>query len=184
MPRGVDFSSTLAAARTGEQWAMAALYRAFQPSVLRYLHAQEPRDAEDLASEVWLDVGPGLARFDGTEGDLRCWIFTIARRRLIDHRRARTRRRTDPVAPETFALRADESENPGRFEGDQALSCLSQLPQEWAEIILLRVVAGLDSNDVAAVTGRKPGTVRVIQKRALERLAELLSSDRDGVVTP
>jgi DNA-directed RNA polymerase specialized sigma24 family protein len=45
------------------------------------------------------------------------------------------------------------------------------------------VVGELDSAEVAAVTGRKAGTVRVIQKRALERLAELLSVDREKAVT-
>jgi DNA-directed RNA polymerase specialized sigma24 family protein len=45
------------------------------------------------------------------------------------------------------------------------------------------VVGGLDSAEVAAITGRKAGTVRVIQKRALEQLAELLSSDREKAVT-
>jgi DNA-directed RNA polymerase specialized sigma24 family protein len=47
----------------------------------------------------------------------------------------------------------------------------------------LRVVAGLDSYEVAAVTGRKPGTVRVMQKRALERLAELVSLEERSAVT-
>jgi RNA polymerase sigma-70 factor (ECF subfamily) len=55
------------------------------------------------------------------------------------------------------------------------------LPPAQAEIVLLRVVAGFDSYEVAAVTGRKPGTVRVMQKRALERLAELVPS-RQGVL--
>jgi RNA polymerase sigma-70 factor (ECF subfamily) len=60
---------------------------------------------------------------------------------------------------------------------------LATLPPDQAEILLLRVVGGLDSYEVARVTGKKPGTVRVIQKRALERLAEILTADTDGVVT-
>ena len=60
---------------------------------------------------------------------------------------------------------------------------LAALPPAQAEIVLLRVVGGLDSYEVAAVTGRKPGTVRVMQKRALERLAELMSFDAEVHVT-
>ena len=41
----------------------------------------------------------------------------------------------------------------------------------------------LDSNEVALVMGKKPGTVRVIQKRALEQLATLLAAHAEGVVT-
>jgi RNA polymerase sigma-70 factor, ECF subfamily len=183
MPFGQDFASTLASAQRGDQEALAHLYRAFQPRTLRYLLAQEPKDGEDLASEVWLDVGAGLNRFEGGESDLLCWIFTIARRRLIDHRRARARRQTVSVSIESLALPSDEFDPGPSLEHGEALSCLGMLPREWAEIVLLRVVGGLDSAEVAAVTGRKAGTVRVIQKRALERLAELLSMEREKAVT-
>lgn len=183
MSSGQDFASTLTAARRGDRRALTDLYRAFQPRILRYLLTQEPTDGEDLASEVWLDIAAGLNRFEGTESDLLCWIFTIARRRLIDHRRARTRRRTDPVRVEALALRSEEFDPTGSLEDEEALSCLGTLPREWAEIVLLRVVGGLDSAEVAAVTGRKAGTVRVIQKRALEQLAELLSVEREKAVT-
>ena len=181
MSVGPEFASALAAARSGEEWALSLLYRSLQPSVLRYLVAQESQEGEDLASEVWLDVAAGLTRFEGTETDFKRWAFTIASRRLIDHRRARARRRTQPVAVGTLDSRF-QSEPFEPLDG-AALSCLRSLPPEWAEIVLLRVVGGLDSYEVAAVTGRKPGTVRVIQKRALERLAELLLAEREGAVT-
>ena len=183
MSFGQGFASTLAAAQQGDQQALADLYCAFQPRVLRYLLAQEPKDGEDLASEVWLDVGAALDRFEGAESDLLSWIFTIARRRLIDHRRARARRRTNPVSAEALVRPSHDSDLIRPLEQGEALSSLSMLPRDWGEIVLLRVVAGLDSNEVATVTGRKPGTVRVIQKRALERLAEILASNREGAVT-
>jgi RNA polymerase sigma-70 factor, ECF subfamily len=183
MSFGRDFASTLTAARRGDQRALTSLYQAFQPRILRYLLTQEPKDGEDLASDVWLDIAAGLNRFEGTESDLLCWIFTIARRRLIDYRRTRARRRTDPVSVEALALRSEEFDPTRSLEDEEALSCLGMLPREWAEIVLLRVVGELDSAEVAAVTGRKAGTVRVIQKRALEQLAELLSMDREKAVT-
>ena len=67
--------------------------------------------------------------------------------------------------------------------GDEALACLAALPSAYAEIVLLRVVGDFDSNEVAKIVGKKPGTVRVMQKRALERLAELLTESSTGVVT-
>ena len=132
MSLGQDFASTLAAARRGDRRALTDLYRAFQPRILRYLLTQEPKEGEDLASEVWLDVGAGLNRFEGTESDLLCWIFTIARRRLIDHRRARARRRTDPVNIETLGLPSQEFDPTSELEYGEALSCLGLLPREWA----------------------------------------------------
>jgi RNA polymerase sigma-70 factor, ECF subfamily len=184
MHPGTQFESVLVAARAGAEWALTSLYREFHPPLLRYLRAQEPAEAEDLASDVWLDAAPGLARFDGDESAFRAWLFTIARRRLIDLRRRRARRRTAAVPLELLADRPDPAEPFSAVDTDGALACLAALPSELAEIVLLRVVAGLDSHEVAAVTGRKPGTVRVMQKRALERLAALIPADSRSAVTP
>jgi RNA polymerase sigma-70 factor (ECF subfamily) len=177
------FESVLAAAQTGADWALTNLYRKLHPSLLGFLVAQEPADGEDLASEVWLDVAHGLSRFEGDESAFRCWLFTIARRRLIDLHRTRARRRTAPVPLEELIDRPDPGDAFAGVESGAALACLAALPPAQAEIVLLRVVAGLDSYEVAAVTGRKPGTVRVMQKRALERLAALVSTEPRSPVT-
>src|SRR3954447_22348320 len=106
MPIGPTFDDVLAAARTGADWAIAILYRALTPPLLRYLHAQHPDAAEDIASEVWLAAATNLASFSGDEARLRSRVFTIARRRAIDHGRKRARRRTDVVINATFDERA------------------------------------------------------------------------------
>jgi RNA polymerase sigma-70 factor, ECF subfamily len=179
---GTQFECLLPAAQGGADWALTALYRDLQPPLLRYLSAQEPAEGEDLASEVWLDVARGLPRFEGDESGFRSWVFTIARRRLVDFRRRRARRRSDRLALDQLAERPDPQDAFSTVETGGVLACLAALSREQAEIVLLRVLGGLDSNEVAAVTGKKPGTVRVLQKRALERLAELISEEsRTGV---
>jgi RNA polymerase sigma-70 factor (ECF subfamily) len=176
-----QFEAVIAAAKTGVDWAITALYREFGPGLLRYLRAQAPAEAEDLASEVWMNVAAGLGRFDGDETAFRCWLFTIARRRLVDCRRREQRRRTmlssleptgasDGVDPEAQALIATESE--------AALARIASLPPDQAEVVLLRVVAGLEVEEVASILGKKAGAVRVLQHRALKRLAARLMSER------
>jgi len=86
------FENTLSAAQAGEEWALTVLYRSLQPGLLAYLRSQRRNDAEDLASETWIAAARGLRRFRGDESDLRRWIFTIARRRLLDLRRDEGRR--------------------------------------------------------------------------------------------
>lgn len=183
MPPGTSFSSVLTAAKTGAEWALASLYADFQPRLLRYFRAQAPSEADDLAAESWIDAARGLKRFDGDESAFGRWLFTIAHRRLVDLRRKNGKRREEPlgadalsslVAPSDWAPDPDETE---------ALVCLARLPAAYAEIVLLRVVGGFDSNEVAQIVGRKAGTVRVMQKRALERLAELLAESSSKVVT-
>ena len=66
--------------------------------------------------------------------------------------------------------------------GDEAVrKIVALLPPDQAEIVLLRVVGGLPVEEVAAITGRRPGTVRVLQHRALRRLAERLERPLNGV---
>ena len=64
-----QFETILAAAKSGDEWAITALYRELHPSVLRYLRAQAPKDGDDLASQVWVDAAAALVRFTGDESD-------------------------------------------------------------------------------------------------------------------
>ena len=54
---------------------------------------------------------------------------------------------------------------------------MAQLSEEQAEVILLRVVADLPVAEVARITGRTAGAVRVMQHRALRKLAEIFSEE-------
>ena len=105
-------------------------------------------------------------------------MFTIARRRLIGTWRQEGRRRTSPAPVETFAGRpgADETETAalnGSVAQEAVNALVAGLPPDQAEVVLLRVVAGLDVAQVAEILGKRPGTVRVLQHRALRRLAQL-----------
>jgi RNA polymerase sigma-70 factor, ECF subfamily len=186
-PLDEHFASILAAAKAGDERAITALYRALQPSLLRYLRAQAPVEAEDLASEVWADAASGLSRFDGNEQGFRRWLFTIARRRLIDLRRRASRR---PVTwrPLADVLEACDAADPElqvlvATETEAAIARIGELPPDQAEVVLLRVLGGLDVESVAAILGKKPGAVRVLQHRALTRLAEQLTHERQRGVT-
>jgi RNA polymerase sigma-70 factor (ECF subfamily) len=190
---GDQFKGILTAAQDGGEWAVAILYRWLHPALVSYLRGRAGDEAEDLASETWIAVARGLPSFSGGEPAFRSWVFTIAHRRLIDHHRATARR------PRTRTLHAVEGDNhDGPIElragddpagevldavaGDEAVRrIVALLPRDQAEIVLLRVVGGLAVEDVAAITGRRPGTVRVLQHRALRRLADRLELPVDGV---
>lgn len=184
MSRSEAFASTLAAAQAGAEWAVADLYRAHNPRVLRYLRAQEPREFADIASDTWLDAARNLHTFTGDEDAFAGWLFTITRRRLTDHRRKRRRRPVDP-APDTafvglISASAETAALSGALGDQDSRRIVELLPPDQAEVVLLRVVAGLDVDVVATMTGRRPGTVRVMQHRALKRLAKELDSRRNA----
>lgn len=169
------FDEVLSAARVGDVAALGEMYRFYQPSLVRYLRANAPDAADDLASETWLDVAGGLERFKGDESDFRRWLFTIARRRLLDDRRRILRRRTDPTDASRLERNdpaADtEAEALGRIDSAAAVRRIMELSPEQAEVVLLRVVGGLSAEDVASILDKSPGNIRVIQHRALTQLA-------------
>ena len=175
MTIGADFPIVLAAAQRGENDAITVLYRALNPLLLRYFKANATRVAEDLTQEVWLSAAPRLHTFEGDEHQFRTWMFTVARRRLVDHWRAAGRRvsevqaEVDPVA----VVGADPS---ARVEGEDAIAELTAgLNEEQREVILLRVVAGLSVEEVAELVDKSPGAVRVIQHRAVRKAAARLN---------
>jgi RNA polymerase sigma-70 factor (ECF subfamily) len=179
-----EFGSLLRSARAGDEQAYGALWRRHHARVLRYLTVLAGRDAaEDIASETWLDVARSLGRFEGDEDDFRRWLFTIARRRMIDARRAQSRRpmvvglddRIDPVAPESGPAEVAEAASATA----EALALIASLKPEQAEIVALRVIGGLDVPAVAALVGKSAGAVRVASHRGLRVLADRMAAEEE-----
>jgi RNA polymerase sigma-70 factor (ECF subfamily) len=174
-----DLTAALHAARTGDEDAFVTLWRALHPPLLRYLRVRGDDGPEDLASETWMHALRGLETFVGDARDFRAWLFTIARNRAVDAGRARTRRPAVPVADVT-ELHQDPHRQTAPSAEDlaldndgtaRALRLVATLPPVQAEMVMLRVVAGLDVADVAEILDKKPGTVRVTVHRALQTLA-------------
>jgi RNA polymerase sigma-70 factor, ECF subfamily len=188
---GEEFDAVLDAAASGDERAFAILWRDLQPALLRYLRVVAQAASEDLASETWLEVARGLGRFKGNETGFRSWVFTVARHRMLDWRRREARHPTMPMPPD------EVPERPGPGDAADivleaistraALALIAELPHDQAEVVTLRVVAGLDVTQVADIVGKRPGAVRVLAHRGLRRLAERLGADlstsRRGGVT-
>lgn len=153
---------------------MADLYRELNPPLLRYLAHRIPVAAEDSASECWLAAAKALAAFEGDGEDFRAWLFGVARRQIANFWRQHHR------GPAVVGA-AHLVEVPSPDAGETVVDALSTqaaidklvrvLPEDQAEIVLLRVVAGLGVGQVAALLNKRPGAVRVAQHRALRRLA-------------
>ena len=184
---GAAFGVVLARAQARDEAAFACLFRDVQPALLRYLRVITP-EAEDVAGDTWLQVVRGLAGFSGGEEAFRAWLFTIARHRAADAGRSRARRPAVPlgVSEEAPALAAGQPLVPDpadlALDGISAravVALIATLPRDQAEVVMLRVVAGLEVADVARIVGKSPGAVRVAAHRALRRLAGRL--ERAGV---
>jgi RNA polymerase sigma-70 factor, ECF subfamily len=167
-----DLAEALKAAADGDEAGFAALWRALQPALLRYLRVVVGDAAEDVASETWLQASRDLSRFDGGSTAFRGWLFRVARNRAIDERRRAARRRDDPAGSPSRSEAPDAGADAMESMGTAwALRIIATLPPDQAEAVTLRVVAGLDVATTAQVLGKRPGSVRVATMRGLRRLA-------------
>ncbi|GIF37585.1 RNA polymerase sigma factor [Actinoplanes xinjiangensis] len=175
-PEGLD--DVVQAAQQGDEEAFRLLYRTQQPALLRYLRVLVAEDAEDVASEAWLQIARDLRTFSGDWDGFRGWTATIARHRAMDLLRAR-RRRPQVSAPVEYLteLSAGDDTADRAMElvtTDAALALIATLPPEQAEAVMLRVVVGLDATTTGRILGRRAGAVRTAAYRGLRQLAARL----------
>lgn len=175
-----DLDAMVSAAHAGGRDAFAQLWEALHPALLRYFRARIGwRDAEDVASEVWLGAARNLGIFQGDGEAFRRWLFTIGHRRMVDELR-RNHRHPTTTAPRDAAREIAEPATTHLEEIDRAIALVRRLPTAQADAVLLRVVADLDVACVAELMGRSEGAIRLLTHRGLHRLAEG-GLHRDGV---
>jgi RNA polymerase sigma-70 factor (ECF subfamily) len=179
-----ELGEAVARAQEGDEAAFAVAYRIVQPGLLGYLRGIVGDDAEDVASDAWLEVARDLGRFKGDGAGFRGWSATIARHRALDHlRRQRVRPRGTALEQDVLDLPGPHSTHDQALESlstERALELVRGLPPDQAEAVLLRVVVGLDGPAAARVLGKRPGAVRTAAHRGLKRLARQLGVTDDG----
>lgn len=149
------------------------VYRRLAPAVLGYLRGQRVPDPEDLLGEVFLQVARSLPRFRGADDDLRPWVFTIARNRVVDDARRRARRPRLAGDPHGLLAGVPAAPDPTGLDPD-LLDALGRLTPEQREVIVLRFIADLSLDEVAKITKRSVGAVKSMQLRGLEQLTRTL----------
>jgi RNA polymerase sigma-70 factor (ECF subfamily) len=158
--------------------AFASLYRHYLPPVYYYLLSKvgNRNEAEDLASQVFLDVLEGLKDYRH-QGHFAAWLFTIARNRAVDHYR-----RNPELSLEHAHDVADPMLDPllqiAHREDLVGLARLvSGLGQEEKELLRLRFAAGLHFGEIAKLLKRKESAVKMAYYRLLARMQKHLEAD-------
>jgi RNA polymerase sigma-70 factor (ECF subfamily) len=177
----IELEVAIESAKQGNDQGIVTLFRSFNPQLLRFLKNQAPNQYEDIASETWLAIAKGIANFNGNPHDFRSWMFSIARRKLVDHYRTAGKSK---IAFENLRTRfsQEQSLNEADSSSEAAISNLSaesaieelvnQLPPHHAEVLLLRILGELSVEEVAKIVEKSPEAVRVIQYRALNSLSK------------
>jgi RNA polymerase sigma-70 factor, ECF subfamily len=164
----------------GDAAAFGALYDRYVAAVYRYVYyrVRNDMDAEDLVSDVFMRALRAIPRYEPRVAFL-AWLYRIARNAVIDRaRRSRTQISFEDalahpgvdqiVEPDATILALSDKE--------AVRAALAKLTPLQQEVIVLRFVEGYSTLEIASLVGKREGTVRGIQFRALEALRTLIPS--------
>jgi RNA polymerase sigma-70 factor, ECF subfamily len=161
-----------------QPWSAALLDRRYRQAVLRYASARvgAGSEAEDVVAETF---AAALARLDacpapveeGAEHDpARAWLLGIARRKVADALRQKTRRRETALS-ETLNAPASQRPEPQALADEAARTLqaiLEGLPADQREALLLKYVDGLSLIEMGRVMGRSSRAASQLLYRARE----------------
>jgi RNA polymerase sigma-70 factor (ECF subfamily) len=179
----MPFEELLERAQGGDRAAYGELWRRYSPAVAGFARAKRSKDPDDLTSETFLSLFRGLDRFTGGESEFRGYLFTIARRRLVDELRSQSRRPTPLLWTEDGDLRTCESAE------EHALSDLrvrdlrrmiDSLGPDQRDVLLLRLFGDLTIDQVALALGKSAGAVKALQRRGMDTLRRRLGTDLEA----
>jgi len=166
----------LARIAAGDRLALQTLYGRHQVKIYRFalrLLRDEP-SAEDVVSEVFIDVWRGAARFAG-RSEASTWLLAMARNKALSILR---RRKEDELDEGAAAAIVDEADDPEaaaqkKNKGELLRACLLRLSPEHREVIDLVYYHDKSIEEVARIVGAPEGTVKTRMFHARKRLAEL-----------
>jgi RNA polymerase sigma-70 factor (ECF subfamily) len=192
----------LARVRAGDERACEALVRQHGGRMLaiarRYLRTEE--DSADAVQDAFLSAFRSLARFQGNSA-VGTWLHRIVVNVCLMRLRARSRSREvriedllptfDETGHHSHPVRAWKGEALARLTRAETralvLACIERLPDSYREILLLRHIEELNTEETAHLLGIDPGAVKVRLHRARQALRTLLEpvglGDETGVAT-
>ena len=171
-------------ARTDSQ-ALGQLYELYYDRIFRFclwrLFARQT--AEDVTSEVFLNVARGIHSLDGlTEQKFRSWLYAIAANLTKAYLR-KTLRRNDllaTAAEQGVLAQADCDSNGCEIDWPILYRAIRKLKPRQQDVITLRFFEELSHQQIAEILSLKAITVRVTLSRALGRLRRILQTPPCG----
>ncbi len=167
-------------AKAGDAEAFGHLYETYLDRIYRYIYFRvtDEQTAEDLISQVFTKAWENLDRYQPSGRPFIAWLYTIAHNTVIDHYRTRK----DTVAIENTISLASDAPGPDEqvelhFETDNLRSALQTLTPEQQQVVVLKFIAGMTTDEIAAQLQKSAGAIRALQMRALQALAKQMEKD-------
>jgi RNA polymerase sigma-70 factor (ECF subfamily) len=178
-------TETLQMAIRGDESAFTYLYNENQKQILKFVsrRVDDASSAEDLTATIFMKVWEKLGVYQDRGLPFKAWLFRIARNSVIDYYRARRN-----VAPLEVVENTPDGARPildflaDREELNQVINLLNLLTITQREVLVLRLIQGLGTREIAQKVGKKAGAVRAIQMRGLESLVAIVREQ--GLLEP
>jgi RNA polymerase sigma-70 factor (ECF subfamily) len=170
-------SELISQAKAGDIEAYGELYERYIDLMYRYLRSRvtEDQTAEDLTEIVFLKAFQSLDRYQERGWPFSSFLYQIARNQLADYYR---RQRDEVPLEEAQDLEAPNNDLARTAVLDERIlilqDALDKLPEDYQEIIRLRLLLELPTPDVATILNRSEGAIRVLLHRALKALRKLM----------
>ena len=179
-----DQLTLVLAARAGDSAAFGRLYTAYTPAVRRVVldNVHSPHDVDDVVQDVFTRAFTRLPTLRETDRFLP-WLYSIARRAAIDHRRVRVAGRQVLDADPTSALAASDLGPDDTLLLREELRALAfatdQLSTRDATALAMVGHLGFSPSEIADALGTSPGAAKVLVHRARQRLRLALGEPDD-----
>jgi len=173
----------ISSAQAGDEAAFEQLYNEFYEPILRFIAFRVPTsdDAEDLAQTVFMRFYNNLKNWRDQGYSPLAYVFTIARSVVADYYR---KNRIKPVnnSEEILPLLMDSSAKPDEImqsnqEVERIMAAIGKLPQNYQEVISLRLVRELDYEQIAKILNKTEVNIRKLYSRGIKKLQNQISED-------
>jgi RNA polymerase sigma-70 factor (ECF subfamily) len=175
-------------AQRGDAEAFGEIYDSYVPRIFRFafLKIGSRENAEDLTSETFLRFWTYIRKEEIESDTAEPILYRIARNLIIDFYRKKeiaVQEIDDEVANCLKDERSDfAKELMEREEIREMMEMLKEIKDEYQEIIILRYVEGFSPEEIANITGKSKGSVRVLSHRALKSLEKVMKMKKDKII--
>ncbi|MBM7604899.1 RNA polymerase sigma-70 factor (ECF subfamily) [Metabacillus crassostreae] len=167
----------------GQKSELDQLYREYAKPLYYFLLKMSGSShlAEDLTQETFVRATVSLSFYD--QGDVRGWLFKVARNAYLDEWRRQQRRKRFPFVASLF--RAEEMISPyglpeeeliNAEENQDLLRLLSYLPEQYRSILYLKEYENFSYIEIQEALDLTENQVKVTLHRARKRLAQLANN--------
>jgi RNA polymerase sigma-70 factor (ECF subfamily) len=165
--------------KKGDRRAAAELYSELLPKVYGFLFSRmnKPEAAEDLAQDVFIKLIDKIDAYDETRGAFVVWFWQVVRRMLIDFYRKKTETPFSHFGDEEVERMAIDDREPnvdGKLQYEKVSGFLETLSDGDRELFEYRFVAELSYAEIAELTGKSEGSLRVASLRIKKKIKKEL----------